>query len=71
MYKYVLTAALIVGFALPAFAEKGFYIVRGPNKKYAVVDVAPSATETTVTRVGKNVYVTREEADADMAVVCK
>jgi hypothetical protein len=35
------------------------------------VDVAPSATETTVTRVGKNVYVTREEAEADMAVVCK
>jgi hypothetical protein len=26
---------------------------------------------TTVTRVGKNVYVTREEADQDMAVVCK
>jgi hypothetical protein len=33
--------------------------------------VAPSTTETTVTRVGKNVYVTREEAEADMAVVCK
>jgi hypothetical protein len=29
MYKYVLTAALIVGFALPAFAEKGF---AGPTK---------------------------------------
>jgi hypothetical protein len=71
MYKYVLTAALIVGSTLPAFAEKGFYIVRGPDKKCVVVDVAPAATETTVTRVGKNVYVTREEADADMAVVCK
>lgn len=71
MYKYVLAAALIVGSAFPAFAEKGFYIVRGPDKKCTVVDVAPSATETTVTRVGKNVYVTREEADADLAVVCK
>ena len=71
MYKYVLTAALIVGCTLPAFAEKGFYIVRGPDKKCVVVDVAPAATETTVTRVGKNVYVTREEAEADMAVVCK
>jgi hypothetical protein len=29
------------------------------------------ATETTVTRVGKNIYVTREEAEADLAVVCK
>ena len=47
MYKYVLTAALIVGCTLPAFAEKGFYIVRGPDKKCVVVDVAPAATETT------------------------
>ena len=71
MYKYALVAALIVGSTLPAFAEKGFYIVRGPDKKCIVVDAAPSATETTVTRVGKNVYVTREEANADLAVVCK
>lgn len=69
MYKYLLTGALIVGCTLPAFAEKGFYIVRGPDKKCTVVDVAP--TETTVTRVGKNIYVTREEAEADVAVVCK
>jgi hypothetical protein len=71
IYKYVLATALIVGCTLPAFAEKGFYIVRGPDKKCTVVETAPSATDTTVTRVGKNVYVTREEADQDMAVVCK
>jgi hypothetical protein len=71
MYKYVLAAALIVGCTLPAFAEKGFYIVRGPDKKCQVVDVAPNETETIITRVGKKVYVTREEADKDMAVVCK
>jgi hypothetical protein len=64
-------ASLIVGYTLPAFAEKGFYIVRGPDKKCTVVETAPSATETTMTRVGKKVYVTREEADQDMAVVCK
>ena len=32
MYKYVLTAALIVGCTLPAFAAKEFYIVRGPDR---------------------------------------
>ena len=69
MYKYVLVAAVLVGFSVPALAEKGFYIVRGPDKKCVVVDTAP--TETTVTRVGKNVYVTREEAESDVAVVCK
>jgi len=69
--QYVLATALIVGCTLPAFAEKGFYIVRGADNKCMVVETAPSATDTTVTRVGKNVYVTREVADTDMAVVCK
>jgi hypothetical protein len=45
--------------------------VRGPDKKCTVVETEPSATQTTVTRVGKDVYVTREEAESDMAVVCK
>ena len=53
MYKYVLTAALIVGCTLPAFAEKGFYIVRGPDKKCVVVDVAPGSTETKIEKIGK------------------
>jgi hypothetical protein len=57
--------------AAPAFAAKGFWIVRGPDKKCVVVETEPTATETTVTRVGKNIYVTREEAEADLAVVCK
>jgi hypothetical protein len=35
-----------------------------------VVEKAPSATETTVTKADKDVYVTREEAEADVAVVC-
>jgi hypothetical protein len=69
--RYGLALALIVGCAAPAFAAKGFYIVRGEDKKCIVVETEPSATETTVTRVGKDVYVTREEAEADLAVVCK
>jgi hypothetical protein len=69
MYRYVLAAALIVGCTLPAFAEKkGFYIVRGPDKKCMVVETPP--TDITV-RIGKDVYTTQEEAEADVAVVCK
>jgi len=71
MFRYALTAALVISFAAPVLAAEGFYIVRGPDKKCQVVNVAPSTTETTVTRVGKNTYVTQEEAQADMAVVCK
>jgi hypothetical protein len=69
--RHALVLALIVGCTAPAFAGKGFYIVRGPDKKCTVVETEPMATETTVTRVGKDVYVTREEAEADVAVVCK
>ena len=71
MYKYVLTAALIVGCILPAFAASQFFIVRGPDKKCMVVDVAPGATETKIEKIGKDVYLTRKEAEADLAVVCK
>jgi hypothetical protein len=55
----------------PGFRGKGLLHRARPDKKCTVVETAPSATETTVTRAGKNVYVTREEADQDMAVVCK
>lgn len=69
--RYALAAALIVSSAAPAFAAKGFWIVRGPDKECTVVEKEPSATETTITKVGKDVYVTREEAEADVAVVCE
>jgi hypothetical protein len=69
--RHALAVALIVSCAAPAFAGKGFYIVRGPDKECTVVETEPTATETTVTRVGKDVYVTREEAEADVAVVCE
>ena len=35
------------------------------------VDVVPVSTETKIEKIGKDVYVTREEAEADIAVVCK
>jgi hypothetical protein len=69
--RYALTAALILGSSAPVFAAKGFWIVRGPDKKCTVVEKEPMATETTITKVGKDVYVTREEAESDLAVVCK
>ena len=67
MHRYVIAAALIVASPLPALAEKGFWIVQGPDKKCTIVETKPTTTETTVTRVGKDVYVTREEAQADIA----
>jgi hypothetical protein len=46
--RYALALALIVSCAAPAFAAKGFWIVRGSDKKCVVVETEPVATDTTV-----------------------
>jgi len=52
----------------PAFAAE-YFIVRGPNKKCQIVEKRP--TEKTMVVIGDKAYVTRDEAQKQMAVVCK
>ena len=68
MIKYALTAALLIGATAPAFAAE-YFIVRGPNKKCQIVEKRP--TEKTMVIIGDKAYVTRDEAQKQMAVVCK
>jgi hypothetical protein len=68
MIKHVLTAGLLVGFTLPAIAAE-YFIVRGPDKQCRVVEKRP--TEKTIVVVGDRAYVTKEEADKQVAIVCK
>jgi hypothetical protein len=68
MIKYALTAALLIGATAPAFAAE-YFIVRGPNKKCQIVEKRP--TEKTMVVIGDKAYVTRDEAQKQMAVVCK
>ena len=68
MLKFMLPVALIASFTLPASAAE-YYVVRGPDKKCKVVETRP--TEKTVVVVGDKAFVTREEADKQLAVVCK
>ena len=68
MIKYVLPVALMVGVVTPAFAAE-YYVVRGPDKKCKVVETRP--TEKTVTVIGNRAYVTREEAEGQIKVICK
>jgi hypothetical protein len=68
MLKFMLPVALIVGFALPASAAE-YYVVRGPDKKCKVVETRP--TDKSIIVMGDKVFVTREEADKQLAVVCK
>lgn len=68
MIKYVLPVALLIGATAPAFAAE-YFIVRGPDKKCQVVEKRP--TEKTMVVIGDKAYVTREEAQKQLAVVCK
>ncbi|MBM3545400.1 MAG: hypothetical protein FJX54_00490 [Alphaproteobacteria bacterium] len=68
--KFVLAAALVAAFALPASAQS-FYIVQdAATKKCTVVSEKPTVTTTTV--VGNTTYTTKTEAEGAMktATVC-
>jgi hypothetical protein len=68
MMKYVLPVALLIGATAPAFAAE-YYIVRGSDQKCKIVEMRPS--DKTVTVIGDKAYVTRDEAQKQIAVVCK
>jgi hypothetical protein len=68
MLKYVLALAILASGVAPAFAAE-FYIVRGPDKKCKIVETRP--TEKTIVVIGDKAYVSRAEAEKQLAVVCK
>jgi hypothetical protein len=68
MFKFVVTAAILIGSVTAASAAE-YFIVRGPDKKCKIVEKRP--TEKTITVIGDRAYVTREEATKQVKVVCK
>jgi hypothetical protein len=68
MIKYALTAVILLG-GITSVSAAEYYVVRGPDKKCKVVEKRP--TEKTVVVVGDHAYVSREEAQKQLAVVCK
>jgi len=68
MLRSILIAGLLVGVAVPAFAAE-YYIVRGPDKKCQIVEKRPSNTKMVI--VGDKAFVSREEAQKQLTVVCK
>ena len=68
MIKYVLPLALLIGATAPAFAAE-YFIVRGPDKTCQIVEKRP--TEKTMVVIGDKAYVSRDEAQKQLAVVCK
>jgi hypothetical protein len=57
----LLTAAILISFAAPAFADE-YYIVRGPDRHCTVTTTKPTE-QTTVTQIGPLAFETREKAE--------
>ncbi len=66
--KKLMLAAIALTLATPVVAAE-FFVVRGPDKKCRVVETRP--TEKTLVVVGDRAYVTRQEAEKQIKVVCK
>jgi len=64
----VLSLAAVLAISTPALAAE-YFVVRGPDKKGKVVETRP--TDKTVVVVGDRAYVTREQAEKQVKVVCK
>ena len=69
MAHFLLVAALVIGFTVPALAAKRYYN-RGSPDDCRIVNFAPSYAKTTI-RKGKRVYITRPTTSQDMAIICK
>lgn len=68
MVRPLLALAVIAGLTAPAFADE-YYVVRGPDKRCRVVETKPS--DATIVQVGPLAFVTREEAESQVRVLCK
>ena len=68
MVRPLLALAVIAGMSAPAFAAE-YYVVRGPDKHCRVVETKP--VDSTVVQVGPLAFVTREQAESQVRVLCK
>ena len=66
--RFLLIAGLLLT-AEPALAN--WWIVRSSDEKCLVVDIEPTGKDKGVTKVGKDVYQTAEQAEADAKRLCK
>ena len=70
--KYVLAAALVLGFPASAFAADGsqFVIIKDKNKHCRIIQQNMVSDDQLTMQVGKQGYPTRDEANIDVKVLC-
>jgi hypothetical protein len=70
MKRLLITAAVAVSFAAPAFAQSEYYVVQdSATKRCTIMDKKPTVTTQTVVTPAGTVYKSRAEAEAGMKTV--
>ena len=69
LHRVLLTAVLLVAACDTAFAN--WWIVRASDGTCLVVDIEPTGKDKGVTKIGKDVYQTPDQAEADVKRLCK
>jgi hypothetical protein len=67
--RVALIAVLLLVTADPALAS--WWIARASDGKCVVVDIEPTGNDKSVTKVGKDVYQTSDQAEADVKRLCE
>lgn len=68
--KKLAIAAVLVAFAMPAFAQTEFYVVQDTaTKKCTIVDSKPTVSTQTIVTPSGTVYKTRAEAETGLKTI--
>jgi hypothetical protein len=68
MRRILMSTLILAGFAGNAMAVE-YFVVRGPDKKCKVVETRPNDTKIVV--MGNKAFVSRDEAEKQIKVICK
>jgi hypothetical protein len=69
LYRVLLAAVFLLAAFDPAFAN--WWIVRASDGTCLVVDIEPKGNDKDVTKIGKDVYPTSDQAEGDVKRLCK
>jgi hypothetical protein len=71
MRRFLACTAVVLMFSATNSALAGWWLVRSSDGKCLVVDIEPTEKDKNVTKIGKDVYQSADDAEADAKRLCK
>jgi len=70
MRRFLTCIAVFLMFSIANSALASWWLVRSSDGKCLVVDIEPADKDKNVTKIGKDVYQSAEQAEADAKRIC-